>query len=221
MKLLLTSGGVSNPSIEHSLASLLGKPIAESSALCIPTAGHALRGGPRLVWQLLQGQDTTPLVELGWKSMGVLELTALPTLGRDRWLPAVQGVDALLVAGGDPLYLHYWMRESGLADVLATLHDTVYVGVSAGSMVMAPRIGEEFVVWKQQSGTDETLGIVEFALFPHLDHPMLPTNTMAHAERWAANLSIPGYAIDDHTAVQWVDGMVDVISEGHWRRFDP
>ncbi len=221
MKLLLTAGGISNPSIARALVALLVKPIAESAALCIPTATHGLRNGSAMVWRLLQGQDSTPLVELGWRSMGVLELSALPSLGRERWLPAVQGVDTILVSGGDPLFLSYWMRESGLAEVLPSLRDTVYVGVSAGSMVMAPRVGAEFVGWKPPSGRDECLGMVGFSLFPHLDCPGLPTNTMAHAERWAAGLSLPAYAIDDATAVQWVDGAVEVVSEGHWRQFAP
>ena len=118
------------------------------------------------------------------------------------------------------MYLSYWMRESGLADVLPSLR-AVYVGLSAGSMVMAPKIGEFFVNWKPPTGGDETLGLVDFAMFPHLDHPMLPYNTTANAERWAAGMRVPSYAMDDETAIQWVDGAIDVVSEGTWKRFTP
>ena len=62
--------------------------------------------------------------------------------------PMVQKTDVLLVGGGDALYLCYWMRQSGLADLLPSLSETVYVGVSAGSMVMTPSIGEDFVFWR-------------------------------------------------------------------------
>ena len=79
---------------------------------------------------------------LGWASLGVLELTALPTIGAERWVPWVREADVLLVDGGDATYLCHWMRESGLADLLPSLPDTVWVGVSAGSMVMTPRIGD-------------------------------------------------------------------------------
>ena len=72
--------------------------------------------------------------------------------------PAVQETDALLVDGGDALYLCYWMRQSGLADLLPSLRETVYVGVSAGSMVMAPTIGEDFVGWKPPTGGDRSAG---------------------------------------------------------------
>jgi dipeptidase E len=158
------------------------------------------------------------MCELGWKSLGVLELTALTSIDEGDWIPVVEETDVLLVNGGDPLYLCYWMRQSGLADLLPSLR-AVYVGLSAGSMVMAPSIGADFVVWKPPTGGDETLGIVDFAMFPHLDHEDLPENTMADAERWAAGMPVPAYAIDDQTAIKVADGAVDVVSEGHWKLF--
>src|SRR5690349_15186807 len=222
MKYLLTSAGIKNTSIHNALVDLLGKPIAESDALCIPTANYAQLGGAGRAWNFISGREPrSPMCELGWKSLGVLELTALPSIADEYWVPLVRETDVLLVNGGDPLYLCYWMRQSGLADLLPSLRETVYVGMSAGSMVMAPNIGEDFVGWKPPSGGDRTLGLVDFAMFPHLDNPALPENTMAAAERWAAGLTGPGYAIDDETALQVVDGTVEVVSEGHWKRFTP
>jgi len=222
MKFLLTSGGISNDSIRHALVDLLGKPIAECSALYIPTALHTNTNGPALIVRLLRGEFTTSLCAVGWKSLGVLELTALPSLEKERWLPRVHSTDALLVEGGDPLYLCYWMRQSGLADLLPELpRETVYVGLSAGSMVMAPRIGEDFVGWKPPTGGDRTLGLVDFAMFPHLDHPDMLDNSLANAEKWAAGMSVPAYLIDDQTAIKVIDGEVEVVSEGHWKLLTP
>jgi dipeptidase E len=219
MKLLLTSAGVKNTSIHDALVDLLGKPIAESNALCIPTAVYPM-GGPGMAWRLITGRASTPLCELGWKSLGVLELTALPSLDEEHWVPAVRETDALLVCGGDVLYLSHWMRQSGLADLLPSLQ-AVYVGVSAGSMVLAPNVGEFFVGWKPPTGGDEALGMVDFSMFPHLDHPDLPDNSMANAERWAASVPVPGYAMDDQTAIKVADGTVEIVSEGHWKLFAP
>src|SRR4051795_368885 len=186
MKLLLTDSGVKNARIQDALVDLLGKPIAECSALCIPTAGYgapdADPGGP---WRFISGRSPNPMTGLGWKSVGVLELTALPSMDRERWVAWVREADVLLVNGGDAAYLAHWMRQSGLADLLPSLDETVYVGFSAGSMVLTPRIGEDFVGWKPPTGDDSTLGIVDFSIFPHVDHPDLPENTMAEAERWA------------------------------------
>ena len=172
--------------------------LPQSNALCIPTATYANPGGPGRAWRFISGQEPrTPMCELGWKSLGVLELTALPSIDEASWVPAVQEADVLLVGGGDPLYLCTWMQQSGLADLLPSLRETVYVGLSAGSMVMAPNIGEDFVGWRPPGGGDKTLGMVDFAMFPHLDHEDLPDNSMAGAERWAAGMPVPCYAMDD------------------------
>ena len=221
MKLLLTSAGIKNAGIHDALLGLLGKPIAKCDALCIPTAsyGHA-PGGIRGAYRFITGQATTPMCELGWKSLGVLELTALPTLDRKLWVPLVEEMDVLLVNGGDALYLAHHMLASDLADLLPSL-SAVWVGLSAGSMVMTPQIGEDFMVWNPPGGGDRALGIVDFSIFPHVDHPTLPENTMAEAERWAAGLAGPAYAIDDETAIKVVDGTVEVVSEGHWKLFAP
>ena len=220
MKLLLTSGGIRNTSIHDALVELLGKPIEESSALCIPTGLYAHPwAGPRQAWRFISGHEPrSPMVGLGWKSLGVLELTALPSLDEERWVPLVREADVLLADGGDAAYLCHWLRESGLAELLPSLSETVWVGVSAGSMVLTPRVGADFVNWHSPAG-DTTLGVVGFSIFPHLDNPDLPDNTLAAAERWAAGLSGPGYAIDDETAIKVVADAIDVVSEGRWKLF--
>lgn len=221
MRLLLTSAGIKNPSIKDALLEMLGKPIEESNALGITTASYAHpMAGPGRAWSFISGQGSqTPMCELGWKSVGVLELTALPSLSESLWVPWLQNTDVLLVNGGDTLYLNYWMKESGVADLLPSLN-LVYVGLSAGSMVMTPRIGTDFVIWTPPTGGDETLGLVDFSIFPHLENVDLPDNTMATAERWAAGIGGPAYAIDDETAITVIDGSAEVVSEGHWKLFD-
>jgi dipeptidase E len=222
MRFLLTSAGIKNTSIRDALVDLLGKPIAESSALCIPTAayGHPM-AGPGAAWRFISGrQPLTPMCELGWKSLGVLELTALPSIDEAQWVPMLHGTDVLLADGGDALYLCHWMRRSGLADLLPSL-DAVWVGLSAGSMVMTPSIGEDFARWKPPGGGDRTLGMVDFSIFPHLDHEQMPDNCMANAETWAAGMPQPAYLIDDQTAIKVTDGAVDVVSEGHWKLVTP
>src|SRR5204863_5413116 len=145
--------------------------------------------------------------------------TALPSIDHDRWVSWVRETDVLLVNGGDALYLCHWMRESGLAGLLPSLHETVWVGLSAGSMVMTPRIGEDFVQWQPPTGGDETLGIVDFSICPHLAPDGMPGNSMAEAESWATEIAGPAYAIDDETAIQEVGDDVEVVSQGQWPQF--
>lgn len=221
-RLLLTSAGVKNAKIHEALLDLLGRPIEDCAALCIPTAmyGHPHAGPGENAWEFVAGRSAQPMVELGWKSVGLIELTALPSIDEDRWIPLIRKADALLVSGGDALYLCHWMRECGLTDLLPSLEDTVWIGMSAGSMVLTPRIGKQFVGWMPPAGDDRALGLVDFSIFPHLDHEQLPKNTFSHAASWAAGLECPAYAIDDETAIRVVGTDVDVVSEGKWHRFD-
>jgi dipeptidase E len=231
VKLLLTSGGIKNESIEAALVELLGKPISESTTLCIPTASYGSQDPVGMAYRFMTGAGH--LCDLGWKSLGVLELTALPSMKEAVWVPKVREADALLVWGGDVLYLCYWMRRSGLADLLPSLPpELVYVGVSSGSMVLTPDFGEPYDDWFCREPTtateddlpaadDRALGVVDFSVFPHLDHPNAPENSLANAERWAAGRRAPTYAIDDETAIKVVDGAVEVVSEGHWKLLAP
>jgi dipeptidase E len=221
MKLLLTSAGISNKSIHKALVELLGKPIAEASALFIPTAIYAIANGAEISRKVICGSLGDPFCELGWKSLGVLELTALPSIKQELWVPMLRETDALLVGGGDCQYLCYWMQQSGLADLLPSLlHKTVYVGLSAGSMIMT-RFGTTYGNHMLPAESDKSLGLVDFALHPHLDHEWFPDNSLANLEKLAAKLPVPSYAIDDQTAIKVTDGTVEVISEGYWKLFTP
>jgi dipeptidase E len=222
LKLLLTSAGIANPSIQDALVDLLGKPIAEANALCVPTGVQPFPGGPSHVYRFITGAAPSPMCELGWKSLGVLELTALPSIKSEYWVPAVEEADALLVWGGSPRYLCYWMRHSGLAELLPSLRpETVYVGTSGGAMVATPDFGgERYDDSELLTADDRALGLVDFSVFPHLEREDMPDTTLANVERWAAGIPVPAYAIDDETAITVVDGAVEVVSEGHWKLFN-
>ena len=226
MKLLLTSSGIRNPSIEDALVGLLGKPITESSALVVATAIYPFPEGPSNAWRVFNGKAQGPFAEVGWKSLGVLELTALPSIKKESWVPLLQETDALLVWGGHVMYLCYWMRQSGLADLLPSLSNLVYVGVSAGSIVMTPYNGDvEFNLNTIPSDSDVTregdrgLGLVDFTLRVHVDREGF--NTMADVEEYAATVPVPTYALDDQTAIRVTDDGHDVVSEGNWKLFEP
>ncbi|HWK82026.1 MAG TPA: Type 1 glutamine amidotransferase-like domain-containing protein [Thermomicrobiales bacterium] len=242
MKLLLTSNGITNPSIEQALVEMLGKPIAESRVLLVITGIYPFPGGVNYAYQMLHGQIGGPLAALGWESVGLLELTALPSISREAWVPTLQEADALLVWGGHPHYIAYWMRESGLNDVLATLRpEMVYVGVSGGSIAAASFFGETYLGLPDTIATPLTTeevaftvpegdlmltfatangaGLVDFAIIPHYAEADHREASVVNAPVWAAKLPGEVYALDDQSAVRVVDGVVDVVSEGRWERF--
>jgi dipeptidase E len=244
IKLLLTSSGIKNESIRSALVELLGKPISESTALFVPTGIYPFPGGGGGAYRAICGVSSSPLCELGWKSVGVLELTALTSIDRKAWVPTLEAIDALLVFGGDVLYLSYWMEKSGLNQLLASRQrDLVYIGVSAGSMAASTIFAEactqppsaasvehtsEEIVMPTPDGhirrtfvTARGAGLVDFALIAHLEAPDHPDASLANAKTWASKLPLPVYAIDDETALKVVDGKVDVVSEGRWEYFAP
>lgn len=217
MKLLLTSAGISNPSIHQALVELLGKSIAESNAIFIPTAIYGIPNGGEIVRKVICGTLGDPFCDLGWKSLGLLELSAMPTMKKDVWMPMLENADVILVGGGDCQYLTYWMQHSGLASLLPSLlQKKVYVGLSAGSMIMT-RYGTTYGNHTLPPETDKALGYLDFTIHPHLDHEWFPENAMANLEKLAATLPMPSYLIDDQTALRVVNGKVDVVSEGKWK----
>ena len=241
MNCLLTSSGIRNKTIHDALVGLLGKPISESNALFIPTAIYPFPGGATMAWKAISGKDS--MCQLGWKSLGILELTVLSGIDKNAWIPSVQEADALLFWGGDPVYLSHWMRQSGLTALLPKLRrEAVYVGVSAGSMAACATFGETFRDRPNDNGDNITsqgilfdtpegvisrtlviargAGLVDFAIIPHLENKNHADASLANAEKWAARIPVQVYAIDDDTAIKVTDGNVEVISEGQWKLFN-
>ncbi len=243
MKLLLTSSGISNKSINNALVELLGKPITEANALFVPIGVYPFRFGQRYAWNPISGEAASRMCQLGWKSMGILELSVLPSISKEKWLPSLEEADALLVWGGDPLFISYWMQESGLTTLLPLLSKLVYVGVSAGSIAVASIFAEtysadrscagspltsEVIVFSSPKGefcstliTANGMGLTDFSIIPHFENKNHQDASSANAEKWASRLSVPVYAIDDDTAIKVDDGSVEVISEGQWKLFTP
>ena len=223
MKLLLTSGGVTNPSIHDGARrdarqadrrvrrALSSRPRSTGTRCAARTSAMALRPPSRRLRDLVR-----PGLE---SRVGVLELTALPShRRRSAGSPWVRETDVLLVDGGDATYLCHWMRESGLADLLPSLPDTVWVGVSAGQHGDDPA---------HRGGLRRVAAVRAGRPHPRrrrlldLPAPGTPSRTTgsADAQRWAADIAGPAYAIDDQTAITVVDGTVEVISEGEWTAF--
>jgi len=238
MKLLLTSNGITNPSIQNALISLLGKPIEESSALFVPTGIYPFPGGPQIAWKAISGEFSSGMCKLGWKSLGLLELTMLTAIQKEIWVKAIEETDVLLVWGGDPLFLSYWLKETGLAEVLKSMDRLVYVGVSAGSISASKLFGEsygnmpntiahpllshaiQFDTFESTFATAEGAGFVDFAIIPHYNNPNHRDACGENAATWASNLQSPVYAIDDQTAIKVLGQTIEVVSEGEWKLFN-
>lgn len=225
-RLLLTSGGLTNPTIIAALEGLLGKPLSESQAVVVPTAAYALEGGPEFLAADLSEQAGR------WKQWALLELSTLETIPLSCWMPSLQSADVVVVGGGNTPYLSYWAFRSGFADTLRGMLDRiVYVGVSAGSLIAShsfdinhDRLAQTGIYADEQyndigpagAGSDRTLQFTDFAIRPHLNAPYFRGVALADMEQVAARSTVPVYAIDDASAIVVAGGRTEVVSEGQW-----
>lgn len=231
MKFLLTSAGITNDSIRRALINLLGGSISNFEAVFVPTAIYAQSGGGGYAWQ-----ELNELGKEGWHKFGVLELTALTSIPDEYWLPMVEEADVFIVGGGNTGYLSYWLQKSGLAEKLPEfLQDKVYLGISAGGMMVthslnvnSEKLEKTGIYYDDEydeaapldAGSNKTLKLVDFVIRPHLNADYFPGATLENMEKWAAKVDVPLYAFDDQTAIQVIDGKVQIISEGEWKLFE-
>ena len=218
MKLLLTSGGLMNDSIISALKELTQKPFNELHLAFIPTASNMEDGDK---WWLIK--DLEICKKLGFKSIDIVDISALP---RKIWQKRLEKAHVILNEGGNTFHLNYWMRESGLKDLLPELLKTrVYIGISAGTIVMTPSLilsGSEKEALKEigEEIYEEGLGMVNFFVEPHLNNSYFPQLTFDYVEEQSKKISQTIYALDDNSAIK-VDGEnIEVVSEGEWKKFN-
>lgn len=217
MKLLLTSAGFENQTITNALRQLIGKEFKDANLVFIPTAANIAPGDKG--WLI---KDFVGCQQLGFNQVDIIDIASVP---QEVWKPRLEVADVIMVGGGNTSYLMAQIKKSGLADALPELLKTrVYVGVSAGSMVMAPSLQEQEMqrLYEEEITNDDTsqgLGVVDFLVVPHLNSEYFP-HVAELIDEVAKGIAMPLYVIDDKTAVQVVDGKVDVVSEGEWRRYN-
>ena len=214
MKLLLTSGGITNPSIAKALFELVGKKPEDTSLVFIPTAFNVDVGDK--TWFI---EGLIELKNLNLKSIDVADISAV---GEEIWRPKLEAADILFFGGGNVFHLMRWINKSGLAKILPELLKTkVYVGLSAGSMVackdMALKISQE-VYEEDLNETDNLpgIGLVDFYFLPHLNSEWFKNVREDFIRKAAEGMTEKIYAMDDNSALKIVDGNVEVVSEGKW-----
>lgn len=218
MKLLLTSSGITNKSIEKALLELVRKPFNKLNLTFVPTAANIEEGNKS--WLV---DDMYNFKKLGFASFDVMDISAVQ---KDIWLPSFEKADVLVFGGGNVNYLLGWIRKFGLKEMLPELLKTkVYVGISAGSMVTARSISlsSANVLYYEQTGdlrNTKGLGFVDFEITPHLNSNGFPKVRLKYLQKLTEKTLNAFYAIDDNTAIKVVDNQVSVVSEGQWKKFN-
>lgn len=218
MKLLLTSGGLTNKSIEKALFDLVGKK-AEDTKLCfIPTAATIEVGDKD--WFI---NDLKNIDKQGFKSITIADIGAIP---KEKWKPQLDEADIFFFSGGNTYYLMEWINKSGLKELLPEYLETkVWVGTSAGSMVTNPDLAAKIsqaVYDEDHDKIGEVAGLnyVDFYFLPHLNSPHFPLLIEENIKKIAERIPKKIYAMDDNGALKIVDGRIEIVSEGRYLEFN-
>lgn len=214
MKLLLTSGGLTNDSIVSALFELVGKKPEDTKVVFIPTASNVEVGSKD--WLI---NDLVNLQKRNFEEIDIVDISAVE---EKIWKPKLEKADVLFFEGGNTYHLMEWINKSGLVNILPELLKTkIYVGVSAGSMVtnkdLALKISQ--VVYDEDlDKTKEMKGLhyVDFYFLPHLNSEYFENVRRGFIEKTTEGMSDTIYAMDDQSALKVIDGKIDVVTEGEW-----
>jgi dipeptidase E len=217
MKLLLTSGGITNKSIAKALFDLVGKKPEDTSLVFIPTASNVEIGDKD--WFI---NDLINIKKQNFKSIAITDISAV---AENIWRPQLEEADILFLEGGNTYHLMRWINKSGLVKILPELLKTkVYVGLSAGSMVVSPdlalRLSQIIYGDDMEEEPMNGLGYVNFYFIPHLNSPFFPVRTEEEIREVSRTLPKKIYALDDQSALKIVDGKVEIVTEGHYLEFN-
>lgn len=234
MKLLLTSQGIHNKSIEAALRSLLDRPSQDCAVVYISTSQNGAVGDKS--WFI---NNLNHAYNVGWKSFEIIDLAAMIDLPKSMWWERIEKADVLFVGGGANYYLGYWLEKSGLADALPELLKTkVYIGSSAGSIFLAnSTLGgskslQQFaetgqvnpnILGPEGQRSARTLKLVDFEFKPHYkdsapQRQFITDDLLQKAANFSGHKL---YALDDDSALKIIDDSIQVVSEGQWRLFMP
>lgn len=217
MKLLLTSEGLKNEAINEALVSLVGKPLSEIKVLFIITAANT--GSDDKRWLI---NDMNGFIKAGVESMDILDFAGLPV---DVFLPHFEKADVICVGGGDERYLARMFATHNFAQLLPEWLETkVYMGISAGSMVLgqylpAELTAEIFIEEDFGNPEGEGLGLVPFAFIPHLNSTFFSLRK-ERLDNMKDKFTVPVYATDDETALMVIDGEVTKVGEGEFLHYE-
>lgn len=211
MKLLLTSGGLTNNILKKEFLKLVGRPASEISIAFITTASKA--------------EKDTSYVEVdidAIKSIGVYKISRVDISDQtEKWQNVLQDCDVIWIEGGNTFYLLAELRKSSLDKSLKNyLGDKVFVGVSAGSIIVTPTIAVAEVEPADTNGIGikdlSSLNWVDFEISPHTPD-VVP---VANIEKYALRIKNKLYAIDDNSAVLVNDSQIKVIGGGFSKIFN-
>ena len=209
MRLLLTSTGLSHPDTTQAFLELIARPPAETKVAFVPTAARSVEELHYV------NESKKELLGLGINNIFDVDLKNTPA---DQVLSA----DILYVCGGNTFYLLNAVRQTGFDKTIKQFVDSdkLYLGVSAGTILVTPSIQIAAVEPFDPNDvglTDLTgLNLVDFEISVHTPEIV----SLENVEKYTQNHKTKLYAISDQTALKVVDNQVEVIGARQFQIFN-
>ena len=216
MKLVLTSAGIANKSIENELRNIIGKDFKDLKMLFCTTASN-YEGGDMNEWLI---EDLITLRNLGF----IIDVCDINAIGIENFIHRFEWADVFYFEGGNAQWLRECIKKSGLENYLNELLETrIWIGASAGSIVLCPTVYnscqelfDEYIKGFPENG----LEFVDFQFIPHLNNEYFPKIRRENLLNSSKNLKkIDGkkvYVLDDNSAIFINNNDIKVVSEGEW-----
>lgn len=218
MKLLLTSAGIQNKSIENELVRLFGRPFTEAKIIFIITPAMVKEGDK---WWLIN--DLVNLKNLKPASLDIIDIVAIPKEDSYRRL---KEADIIVGGGGNTFHFMECIKNIGLdKDFKDIIKDKVYMGIGAGSMITTKELSAEIDrgLYGEIAGRNikyTGLNFVNIFILPHYDSEWFPDLKEERIGEILKNLDVPVYLLDDNSAVVVEDDKISIVSEGEYKVFN-
>ena len=204
MKLVLCSEGFHTENTVEACIKLVGKPQDQIKVGIINEAYAVESGDKRWVLDNLNSVSKHFPAEL--------DIINLLALSIDEVEKRLADVDVIFIVGGNTDYLMHAFNKSGFSELLPKLlEEKVYIGSSAGSMVVGRRISTDAYTKvygeDQDFGVTEYMNLVDLAIKPHLDSDNFPNNRANILDEYASGTDFPVYGLRDDAAIV-IDGNV-------------
>lgn len=232
MKLLLTSNGFLNTSLEKDFLEMIDDKVNLKVAI-IPTASDPIEWVPEkegdqvkdYIYRLVsekkeQHTEWLRTYKEEWEKKGYDVIIADLKEDPIELKKKIESVDVIDVLGGDVNYLLDWAKKSKLDTYLGEVLNkgVVYIGTSAGSGLINPDIGLTW--WEPDWKLDHTgLGIVNFIVVPHQkenDERSNIENLTRRRDYLRTIINFPWkiYLLQDGQAIKVIDNKVEHIGFG-------
>lgn len=215
MKFLLTSGGLKNKEIINELLLLTDKASFSSMKVLFVISASNTEGGDKS-WMI---GNINEFINCGLGSIDILDMAAVK---EENWKNRFIENDIICFGGGNEKYLADLFKESKMKDFILSLEGKVWVGISAGSMIMGKYLSNEIYpnVFPEEVSFGEVnsrpLEFLDLYFIPHLNSKYFSQIRAEILDKMKNKFDSNVYALDDNMAMSINGDKIKIVGNGEY-----